>query len=207
MTEASKTIEECGISIESIRRGSQWVYYEDYAEQFTKIVAMLGRECRNSEAGKTDEAVDAIISENSRAWDYIVFTDGSVKRGVRSGWGYTIRVDDATVHEDSGGIRLTTSSMIMEIKAITEDLQNIQHNQQKRAIIATDSMCTLLKVTSGYLYADWLPIITSSSLEKLTGSSPLDMQAYWATSEQTASQMQQSPTATSLSVHLQSYRS
>ena len=168
MTEATKTIEECGISIESIRRGTPWVCFEDYAEQYTKVVATLGRDCRNWEAGKTDEAVEAIISENCRAGDYIVFTDGSVKRGVRSGWGYTIRVDDATEHEDSGGIRLTTSSMIMEIKAITEALQYIKQNQQKRAIIVTDSMCTLSKIISGYLYADWLPIITNSSLEKLT---------------------------------------
>ena len=167
MTEASDTIVSCGISIETIRRGTPWVYYEDHAEQYTKVIATLGRDCRKWEAGKTDEAVEAIIAEFCRAGDYIVFTDGSVKRGVRSGWGYTIRVDDATVHEDSGGIRLTTSSMIMEIKAITEALQFIQQNQQKRAIIVTDSMCTLMKVTSGYLYADWIPIISNSSLEKL----------------------------------------
>ena len=58
--------------------------------------------------------------------------------------------------------------MIMEIKAITEALQYIQQNQQKRAIIVTDSMCTLTKITPGYLCADWLPIITRSSLEKIT---------------------------------------
>ena len=85
-------------------------------------------------------------SANSRVDDAIVFTDGSVKRGVRSGWGFTIRIEGQTVHEASGAINLTTSSMIMEIKAITEALIYLQRHQKKRAVIVTDSMSTLQKV-------------------------------------------------------------
>ena len=76
MTEATKTIESCGISIESIRRGTPWVYLNDYTEQFTKVIATLGRECREWPAGTTDEAVETIIAEHSRVDDAIVFTDG-----------------------------------------------------------------------------------------------------------------------------------
>ena len=59
ITKATRTIESCGISIESIRRGTPWVYYNDYTENFTKVIATLGRECREWEEGKTDEAVEA----------------------------------------------------------------------------------------------------------------------------------------------------
>ena len=131
MTEATKTIESCGISIESIRRGTPWVYLNDYTEQFTKVIATLGRECREWPAGTTDEAVEAIIAEHSRVDDAIVFTDGSVKRGVKSGWGFTIKIEGQTVHEASGAINLTTSSMVMEIKAITEALIYLQIHQKK----------------------------------------------------------------------------
>ena len=97
----------------------------------------------------------------------MVFTDGSVKRGIKSGWGFTIRIGGETQHEASGAIELTTSSMIMEIKAITEALKYMQETNQKRAIIVTDSMCTLQKVMNCFLYADWMPIINNSMLERL----------------------------------------
>ena len=139
----------------------------DYSEQFTKVVATLGRECREWPAGTTDEAVEALITENSRIDDAIVFTDGSVKRGVRSGWGYTIRVEGQTVHEASGAIQLTTSSMIMEIKAITEALRYLQSNQHKRAVIVTDSMCTLKKIMNCFMYADWMTTISEGTLERI----------------------------------------
>ena len=167
MTEATHTIESCGISIECIRRGTPWVYFNDYTEQYTKVIATLGRECREWEEGKTDEAVEAIIAEHSRPDDVVVFTDGSVKRGIKSGWGFTIRKSGVTQHEASGAIELTTSSMIMEIKAITEALKYMQDTHVERAVIVTDSMCTLQKVMNCFLYADWAPIINNSALERL----------------------------------------
>ena len=98
----------------------------------------------------------------------MVFTDGSVKRGVKSGWAYTVRVDDEVIAEGSGAVEMTTSSMLMEVKAITEALRYLQSKQYRRAIIVTDSMSTLQKINKENLYADWGPIISSSKLERLT---------------------------------------
>jgi len=123
MTEAARTIESCGISIDSIRRGAPWVYFEDYQERYTRVIATLGRECREWAEDKTNDAVEAIIAEHGGASDLVIFTDGSVKRGIKSGWGYTVRVDGEMINEASGASELTTSSMVMEIKAITEALQ------------------------------------------------------------------------------------
>ena len=90
----------------------------------------------------------------------MVFTDGSVKRGVKSGWAYTVRVSGEAIAEGSGAVEMTTSSMLMEIKAITEALRYLQSKLYRRAIIVTDSMSTLQKINKESLYADWGPIIS-----------------------------------------------
>ena len=84
MTEATKTIEN-SLSVESIRRGTPWRYFQDYKEKYTTVTATLGRECRDWAEGETDRAVEAIIAEQSREGDAVIFTDGSVQRGIKSG--------------------------------------------------------------------------------------------------------------------------
>ena len=71
------------------------------------------------------------------------------------------------MHEASGATNLTTSSMIMEIKAITEALIYLQRHQKNRAVIVTDSMSTLQKVLNCFVYADWMPIISQGTLERI----------------------------------------
>ena len=114
MTEATKTIEN-SLSVDSIRRGTPWKYVDDYHEQYTTVIATLGQECREWAEGETDRAVQAIIAEQSREGDAVIFTDGSVQRGIKSGWAYTVRVNGETVAEGSGAVEITTSSMLMEV--------------------------------------------------------------------------------------------
>ena len=83
-----------------------------------------------------------------------LLTDGSVKRGEKSGCGYTVRVNDLVVAEVSGAVEITTSSMLIEIKAITEALRWLRQEKHRRVVIVTDSMSTLQKVQKEYLYAD-----------------------------------------------------
>ena len=167
MTTASKTIEEC-VSVESIRVGSSWQYLDDLQQKYTRVIASLGRECRDWAPGQADEAVEAIIDDVSGPEDAIVFTDGSVKRGERSGWAFTIRINGQTVAEGSGAVEITTSSMMMEVKAITEAMNYLQLNQHSKAVIVTDSMSTLEKVKKEHLYADWLKALKASKLERIT---------------------------------------
>ena len=67
-----------------------------------------------------------------------MFTDGSVQRGVKSGWAFTVRVNGTTVAEKSGAVSITTSSMLMEVKAITEALRYLREKKYKRAVIVTE---------------------------------------------------------------------
>ena len=99
--------------------------------------------------------------------DAVIFTDGSVNRGVKSGWAFSVRVEGETVKEQSGATPLTTSSMCMEIKAITEALHWIKDTGHQRAVIVTDSMSTLQKVQKKMLYADWKAMIRESRLERV----------------------------------------
>ena len=167
MTEATQTIEN-SVSVESIRRGAPWTYVDDYQEHYTKVVATLGRQCREWKDGETDKAIEEIIADNSREDDAVVFTDGSVQRGVKSGWAFTVRVNGTTVAEKSGAVSITTSSMLMEVKAITEALRYLKEEKYTRAVIVTDSMSTLQKVQKENLYADWVSTISDSCLERLT---------------------------------------
>jgi ribonuclease HI len=51
-----------------------------------------------------------------------VYTDGSVVRHVQSSWGFKAQVSGQTVHEKSGAFRHTTSSMTIEVIAVTKAL-------------------------------------------------------------------------------------
>ena len=114
-----------------------------------------------------EKEVEELIQENSSDDDAIVFPDGSVKRGDKSGWAFTVRVKGETIAEGSGAVDITTSSMLMEVKAISEALKYLQEQGTKKAVIVTDSMSTLQKVKKEYLYADWLKVLQDSALEKL----------------------------------------
>ena len=62
-----------------------------------RVVASLGRECRDWAPGEADEAVEELIQQNSSEDDAIVFTDVSVKRGEKSGWAVTVRINCASI--------------------------------------------------------------------------------------------------------------
>ena len=54
----------------------------------------------------------------ARPHDFVIYTDGSVTRD-QSGWGFTVKQGGGTVHEDSVAHRVTTSSLTMEVEAVT----------------------------------------------------------------------------------------
>ena len=110
----------------------------------------------------------SLIEENCRADKIIIYIDGSVLRGERSGWAYSAARHYITLHEGSGATNLTTSSMCVEIKAITEALKWLCSTEDHQyATVLTDSMSTLEKVRGGRLYADWFDTIQNSQLRRL----------------------------------------
>ena len=82
MNQAAENIGHC-TSIDDIRRGEAWQEIKVEAEQFTHVIASLGRECREWAPGAANAEIEATISEISEPDDVIIFTDGSVKRGLK----------------------------------------------------------------------------------------------------------------------------
>ena len=90
--------------------------------------------------------IRALIYEHSTSGDLMIYTDGSVERGSRSGWGYSARCNDKIVHEDSESYTATTSSMRMEIDAATAALEWITCTYHAGSLIPTDSQSMLRRI-------------------------------------------------------------
>ncbi len=95
MNQAATTISKC-CNVTDIMKGSQWVHVEDSQEQFTTVVAALGKECREWPPGAADAEVEALIEEWEIPGGAVIFTDGSVVRGVKSGWAFMARENGHT---------------------------------------------------------------------------------------------------------------
>lgn len=115
-----------------------------------------------------------------------------------------MRVGGVTVAEKSGAVKITTSSMSMEIKAIAEVLAYLEENACRKAVIVTDSMSTLQKIRKKMLHVDWISHINASNLQALTWIRVQGTQASWAMRGLIGWQAQLKSTMSSLSTSLRS---
>ena len=107
----------------------------------TLLSENLGTHCREWPARKTNAEVQMLVEANSKPHDIVIYTDGSVTRD-QSGWGFLVKQGGRTVRKDSGAHRVTTSSLTMEVEAVTHAIQWLasQHDAQiTHAVILTDS--------------------------------------------------------------------
>ena len=82
----------------------------------------------------------------------------------------TIKQDATTIHEDSTAYTASTSSLTVEVEAVTHALRWIASRSDSRtthAIILTDSMSLLRKVKSGIGSPDWNVSLVDIHLRKL----------------------------------------
>ena len=94
------------------------------------IAEQLGRHCRDWAAGRTEAEVRAILEQITKRTDFIVYTDGSVTKG-KSGWGYVVKQSGVIVQRRNGAYGRKTSSMTMEVEAITNTLDWLANQQHK----------------------------------------------------------------------------
>ena len=100
----------------------------------------LGTHCREWPAGEASAEVQMLLEANSKPNDIVTYTDGSVTRD-QSSWTFTVKQGGRTVHEDSGAQRVTTSSLTIEVEAVTHAIQWLASQsdaQITHAIILTD---------------------------------------------------------------------
>ena len=135
--------------------GKRPVEFKPYYK--TLLSENVGTYCREWPAGEANAEVQMIVDANSKPHDIVIYTDGSVTRD-QSGWGFTIKQAGRTAHGDNGAHRATTSSLTIEIEAVTNVVQWLvsqRDAQTTHAIILTDSVNLLQKVESGMGCPDW----------------------------------------------------
>ena len=76
----------------------------------------------NGQQAKIESEIKLFIQENSKPQDLIVYTDGSATKD-QSGWGFTVKQGATTIHEDSAACTVSTSSLTMEVEAVTHALR------------------------------------------------------------------------------------
>ena len=69
--------------------------------------------------GETESKIKLLTQENSKPQDLIVYTDGSSVTKDQSGWGFTVKQGAPTIPEDSAAYTVSTSSLTMEVEAVT----------------------------------------------------------------------------------------
>ena len=108
--------------------------------------------------------------ENSKPQDLIVYTDGSVTKD-QSGWGFTVKQGAATtIHEHSAPYTVSTSSLTMEVEAVTHALRWIATRGDSRtthAILLRNSVSLLQKVKRVMGSPNWNVSMVDIHLRKL----------------------------------------
>ena len=168
MAEAEDSLKKV-CNLEEIKTGKEWVELEMEGRKLTKVIITMGREQREVADVVTEQEIQALINDNSRLGDLVVYTDGSVQRGVKSGWGFIITQDGKITHKASGAVASTASSMKMEIVAITRALELIVKSQQAidHLVFLTDSQSTLRKIERNMLRKEWLELIQGTSVREI----------------------------------------
>ena len=111
----------------------------------------------------------------------MIRADSSVARNW-SDWGFTVKQGGRTVHEDSGAHRITTSSLTMEVEALTRAIQWLASQCDAlvtQAIILTDTLNSLPKVETGMSCPDWLARSYAQRLVGMPESVGMNWQIDW----------------------------
>ena len=86
MAEAEETLSKV-CELEDLKSGKEWVELSQEGRIFTQVVIKMGWEQREVADVVTEQAILALVAENTKPDDPVIYTDGSVQRGVKSGWG------------------------------------------------------------------------------------------------------------------------
>ena len=84
-----------------------------------------------------------------------------------TGWGFLANAHSRVVAERSGSYR-TTSSMRMEVEAVTAALHWISVTSFTGAVVVSDSQSILHKILKGRFRYEWMSSIELSNLQRLT---------------------------------------
>ena len=155
-------------SLEDLEPGEEWVQVPtDFCTSFS-VCIQLDRKCRQENPAAVEAEVQALIFENSLDSDAVIYTDGSVVRHVRSSWAFTARAGGRIVKEDSGAFTETTSSLTMEVMAVSKAITWLETQTFTRACFLSDSMNMIKRIEEGSIRREWLLPLKRSRLAKIS---------------------------------------
>ena len=149
-----------------LKQTKEW---ERYPNQFrhlyeTLLPENLGKHCWEWPEGQNRVRDQASYSRKWQTQDLIVYTDGSVTKD-QSGWGFTVKQGATTIPEGNAAYTGSTSSLTVDVEAVTHAFCWIAPRGESWTIILTDSVSLLQKVEWGN--PDWNVSVVDSHLRKL----------------------------------------
>ena len=118
-------------------------------------------------AGATEVEIQQLIQDNARPGDVVIYTYGSVLRSRRSGWVFLAKANGQRLVQESLAYDTTTSSLRMEVEAVSAAFRWMENTIHTHIVIVTDSESMLRRVRMGMFRAEWLASLRKSRVENI----------------------------------------
>ena len=88
-------------------------------------------------------------------------------RGRKNGWGFIAKANGQCVKKEFLAYNLTTSSMRMEVEAVTAAFRRLEYSIARHVVFVTDSQSMLRKIEMDVLRVEWLASLDKSRVRSI----------------------------------------
>ncbi|BFZ17186.1 hypothetical protein BsWGS_20225 [Bradybaena similaris] len=148
--------------------GEEWTCVPRTLDVDFSVIVQFDRSSRELNPLRINGEVGALLNEHCDEKDAVIYTDGSVIRHVRCAWAFVAYTNGKLIREDSGAFSAATSSMTMEVLAVTMAFRWLETQDYTHVCILSDSLSMIRRVESGCIQRHWVESLQRSSLRQVT---------------------------------------